>query len=66
MRDTLVIALEASWEQDPVLLDKILWKTIEKNNRLCYTFSDKKPIVENVSNEKQRMPYLSGFTELLF
>ena len=59
MRDTLVIALEASWENNPVLLDEKLWKTIEKNNRLCYTTRDKNLKVENVSNEKWKTPYLS-------
>ena len=31
MRDTLIIALEASWELDPVLMEDKLWKRIEDN-----------------------------------
>ena len=30
MRDTLIIALEASWELDPVLMENNLWKRIEE------------------------------------
>lgn len=29
MRDTMIIALEASWELDPVLLEGPLWKRVE-------------------------------------
>lgn len=32
MNDTLIIALEACWELDPVLLDEILWQTIESED----------------------------------
>jgi hypothetical protein len=31
MRDTLVVALEASWELDPVLLDERLWNEVEES-----------------------------------
>ena len=30
MRDTLIIALEASWELDPVLMEDILWQSVEQ------------------------------------
>ena len=30
MRDTLIIAREASWELDPVLMENNLWKRIEE------------------------------------
>ena len=30
IRDTFIIALEASWELDPVLMEKRLWESIEK------------------------------------
>ena len=31
MRDTLIIALEASWENDPVRMENKLWNSIEEN-----------------------------------
>ena len=31
MRDTLVVALEASWELDPVLLDERLWNEVDES-----------------------------------
>ncbi len=30
MIENLIIALEASWELDPVLLEKKLWETVEQ------------------------------------
>lgn len=30
MNDNLIIALEASWELNPVLLENVLWKTVER------------------------------------
>ena len=30
MRDTFIIALEAAWELDPVLLDEALWKAVDE------------------------------------
>lgn len=31
MSDALIIALEASWENDPVRMENKLWNSIEKN-----------------------------------
>ena len=31
MRDTMLIALEASWELDPVLMEDRLWEAVEEN-----------------------------------
>lgn len=36
IRDTLVIALEASWEQDPVRMEDALWDNLEKISK-CRT-----------------------------
>lgn len=30
MNENLIIALEASWELNPVLLENVLWKTVER------------------------------------
>lgn len=32
IRDTLVIALEASWEQDPVMMEGKLWDVVDAYN----------------------------------
>lgn len=37
MRDTLVIALEASWELDPVLMEKNLQSTLDEHDGICHT-----------------------------
>lgn len=33
MRDTLIIALEASWEMDPVRMERKLWGAIDEEER---------------------------------
>ena len=63
MRDTLIIALEAAWELDPVRLEGKLWEEVEKSDQMCYDFHGFKKSVEQVSNQKRRMPYLCVFTD---
>lgn len=60
MNDTLIIALEACWELDPVLLDTKLWKEVEESDRLCYNFHSVEANVEKVSNQNRRIPCLCG------
>lgn len=43
MKESLIDALEASWELNPVLMEDILWKTIDENK--------KKDIVYNCAQE---------------
>ena len=63
MRDTLIIALEAAWELDPVRLEGKLWEEVEKSDQMCYDFHSFKESVEQVSNQKRRMPYLCLFAD---
>ena len=60
MMDTLVIALEAAWELNPIRLDKKLWKALEESPDVCYNKPMFQGSVEQVSNEFVRKPYLCG------
>ena len=50
MRDTLLIALEAAWELNPVRLEGKMWKRLDENEDKCYNKSKFKKSVEQVSN----------------
>ena len=64
MRDTLIIALEAAWELDPVRLERKLWGAVENSEKICYDFHGFKKDVEQVSNQNRRMPCLCVFTDI--
>ena len=53
-KESYVIALEASWELDPVLLDDQLWDAV----------SLEKTKVERLSNENEKRLINSGFEAL--
>lgn len=64
MRDTLVIALEAAWELDPIRIESKLWNEIDSMSELCYTSGELKRSVEQVSNDNSKMAYLCAFLGL--
>ena len=54
MRDTLVIALEASWEQDPVRMEDALWDTVDAGSQLEKADTCRKNVV---SKTAKRLKY---------
>ena len=66
MRDTFIIALEASWEHDPIRLDDKLWGVIAKKDEVCYNTHDMKRDVEEVSNVHTEMRQPCGLMGLIF
>ena len=56
MRDTLIIALEASWELDPVLMENNLWKRIEEEpERKAYAVKSDEKKKHNRRRKKRRI-----------
>ena len=45
IRDTLVIALEASWEQDPMRMEDALWDTVDAGSQLEKADTCRKKVV---------------------
>ena len=64
MTDSMIIALEAAWECDPVRLENKLWDTIAKTDEVCYTSVSFKESVEYLSNGKVRDIQTSGVSEM--
>ena len=58
MMDTMVIALEAAWELDPVRLEDKLWGTIER------TVPAENNSVEYVSKSKREKPLFKGINTI--
>lgn len=58
MRDTMIIALEASFELDPIRMENKLWAAITKNDAICNNPHEIKENVEDLSKEflKMRQP----------
>lgn len=64
MIDTMLIALEAAWELDPVRIENKLWDAVDRKDSLCYALLGKQQSVEKVSNENCKSLENRGLWEL--